>query len=214
MLLKKRKIRRRSDEKNTKGHIGTVPYNINIRCPLGFVYKITKEPIKEQELKTKLAAYQTVFSELDTTKEADEDTLNKAQTAVYDADFSGVVIQEVVMAYDKSGNYLGMIITVKDSNGYGGDIRMTVGIDKAETITGLGFLELNETAGLGMKAKESSFKNQFKGKKADKINYSKSGAQADDEIDAISSATITTSAVCEGVNAAISAYKAVGGVEQ
>ena len=48
---------------------------------LGFVYKITKEPIKEQELKTKLAAYQTVFSELDTTKEADEDTLNKAQTA-------------------------------------------------------------------------------------------------------------------------------------
>ena len=69
---------------------------------LGFVYKITKEPIKEQELKTKLAAYQTVFSELDTTKEADEDTLNKAQTAVYDADFSGVVIQEVVMAYDLS----------------------------------------------------------------------------------------------------------------
>ena len=175
---------------------------------LGFVYKITKEPIKEQELKTKLAAYQTVFSELDTTKEADEDTLNKAQTAVYDADFSGVVIQEVVMAYDKSGNYLGMIITVKDSNGYGGDIRMTVGIDKAETITGLEFLEL------GMMAKESSFKNQFKGKKADKINYSKSGAQADDEIDAISSATTTTSAVCEGVNAAISAYKAVGGVEQ
>ena len=89
---------------------------------LGFVYKITKEPIKEQELKTKLAAYQTVFSELDTTKEADEDTLNKAQTAVYDADFSGVVIQEVVMAYDKSGNYLGMIITVKDSNGYGESI--------------------------------------------------------------------------------------------
>lgn len=181
---------------------------------LGFVYKITKEPIKEQELKTKLSAYQTVFSELDTTKEADEDTLDKAQSAVKDAGFSGVEIQEIVMAYDKSENYLGMIITVKDSNGYGGDIRMTVGIDKAETITGLEFLELNETAGLGMKAKENSFKSQFKGKKADKINYSKSGAQADDEIDAISSATITTSAVCEGVNAAITAYKAVGGVEQ
>lgn len=86
-VVKEKKIRRRSDEKILKDTLALFLITLISGVLLGFVYKITKEPIKEQELKTKLAAYQTVFSELDTTKEADEDTLNKAQTAVYDADF-------------------------------------------------------------------------------------------------------------------------------
>ena len=51
----------------------------------------------------------------------------------------------------------------------------------------------------------------FKNKKADYFVYSKSGASADNEINAISSATITSNAVTHGVNAAIYCVKYITG---
>ena len=66
----------------------------------------------------------------------------------------------------------------------------------------MSILSISETAGLGMRAEEVLVP-QFAGKKADGFVYTKSGASADNEIDAISSATITTSAVVDGVNAGL-----------
>ena len=57
-----------------------------------------------------------------------------------------------------------------------------------------------------MKAKEASFQNQFKDKKVEQFKYTKSGASADNEIDALSGATITTNAVTNNVNAALAYY--------
>ena len=54
-----------------------------------------------------------------------------------------------------------------------------------------------------MKAKDDEFKSQFAGKKVKEIKYTKSGASKEDEINAISGATITTSAVTEAVNSAL-----------
>ena len=54
-----------------------------------------------------------------------------------------------------------------------------------------------------MRAKEDEFKNQFSGKKVEHFTYTKSGSSADNEIDAISGATITTNAVTNGVNAGL-----------
>lgn len=176
---------------------------------LGLVYKITKDPIREQNEKTKLAAYNAVFTELDTYKEIE--SLDDAQNAVEEAGYTAVTVNEAVRAYDRGGDFLGLIITVTDSEGYGGDIKFTLGIDAEGTITGLEILDISETAGLGMKAKNTEFRDQFKGIKAERIEYTKSGKQADNEIDAISSATITTKAVTAGVNGALTAYKALGG---
>ena len=156
---------------------------------LGLVYMITKDPIAKQNEKTKIAAYNSVFSGLDRYEELD--SLDEAQKAVDAEELDGV--------------------TVTDANGYGGDIKMTVGIDSTGTITGLEILDISETAGLGMKAKEASFREQFKGIKADKITYTKNGKSADNEIDAISSATITTKAVTGGVNGALAVYHKLGG---
>ncbi len=178
---------------------------------LGLVYRITKEPIARQNEKTKLAAYNNVFENLESYKELDN--LDEAQKAVGNAGYQAVVVNEVVEAFDKDGKALGLIITVTDKDGYGGDIRMTVGIDTAGTITGLEILEISETAGLGMKAKEAEFRQQFVGINADKVEYSKSGKAAANEIDAISSATITTSAVTDGVNGCIAVFKELGGAE-
>lgn len=176
---------------------------------LGAVYKITKDPIEEQNEKTKLAAYNAVFTDMEKYEEVN--SLDDAQKAVNDEGYTAVTVNEAVKAFDAGGNELGMILTVTDGDGYGGNIKFTLGIDSDGTITGLEILDISETAGLGMKAKNADFRDQFKGIKADKIEYTKSGKQADNEIDAISSATITTKAITAGVNGALAAYRALGG---
>ena len=50
---------------------------------------------------------------------------------------------------------------------YGGDMALMVGISREdEKVTGLQITEINDTAGLGMKAKSEDFRNQFIGKGA------------------------------------------------
>ena len=46
----------------------------------------------------------------------------------------------------------GYLITATSKEGYGGDVQISVGISADGTLTGIGFLSLNETAGLGMNA--------------------------------------------------------------
>ena len=66
------------------------------------------------------------------------------------------------------------------------------------------FVSNNETPGFGANCTNPEFTSQFKGKSASgKISFNKSGATSDNEIDAISGATITTNAVTEAVNGAI-----------
>lgn len=175
---------------------------------LGAVYEITKTPRKEQEEKTKQEAYEKVFKAADNFEELDfdEDKLKK-----YLADngykSSVAIIDGMVVAKDGDGNIIGYVITVTDKEGYGGNIQFTLGIQKDGTINGISFLSITETAGVGMKAQESKFKKQFEGRKVDSFKYTKNGASADNEIDSISGATITTNAVTNGVNSGILAYK-------
>lgn len=177
---------------------------------LGLVYKVTKEPIERKNEETKLNAYKSVFTSLDHTELFSDELMKKAQDAVNEGKLSCVTLDEAVRVYDADDYYLGMIITVTDSCGYGGDIRMTVGIDSQGVITGLEFLEINETAGLGMKAKEASFREQFTGMKTEYVTcVGNTGAAG--EYDAISSATITSSAVGDGVNGALICYRTIGG---
>ena len=56
---------------------------------------------------------------------------------------------------------------------------------------------------LGMEADTDEFKSQFIGKQVNKFEYTKTGSTKDSEIDALSGATITTSAVTNAVNAAL-----------
>ena len=80
---------------------------------------------------------------------------------------------------------------------------MTVGITNDKTVKGISYLSLSETPGLGMRASEEGFKNQFSDKSVDYFKYVKTGKSADNEVDALSGATITTNAVTHGVNGAI-----------
>ena len=90
-------------------------------------------------------------------------------------------------------------ITVK---GYKGPVEVTVGLDNGLTLTGIsvGGSDFAETAGLGAKAKEPAFQNQFAGKKTPVTLIKQGGTPDDDTVDAITAATITSTAVTNGVN--------------
>ena len=101
---------------------------------------------------------------------------------------------------------MGYVITVTTHEGYGGDIRFSVGIRNDGTVNGISILNIAETPGLGMKAEEV-LKPQFAGKTVSQFAYTKTGAVATEEIDAISGATITTNALVNGVNAGLNYFK-------
>ncbi|MBS6396593.1 MAG: RnfABCDGE type electron transport complex subunit G [Clostridiales bacterium] len=166
---------------------------------LGAVYELTKAPIAEQEALAKQKAYAEVFPEA-----AEFKTVEDIEEAVVYLTANGTQqLNEVAEACDASGNVLGHVFNITTPEGYGGDIQLTVGITNDKTILGVSFLSLSETAGLGMNADTDEWKSQFAGIQADEVIYTKSGKAAPNEIDAISSATITTKAITGAVNAAL-----------
>lgn len=168
---------------------------------LGFVYDVTKEPIAKQQQITKDNACRAVFAEADSFDEYE--IFADGPTAI---SFDGGEIDEILTAKSSDGEVLGYILTVTEHEGYGGDITFMIGIQNDGTVNGISFTSISETAGLGMKAKNPEFKDQFNGKKVESFVFTKSKATAENEIDAISAATITTTAVTKGVNGALSFF--------
>lgn len=177
---------------------------------LGLVYEVTKEPIALAKEKAKQEAYRAVFKSADSFEQATVDA-KEAQSALSDAGLTEDIVEEVAKARDKSGETVGYVITVTSKEGYGGDIKITTGIAADGTVQGISILSISETAGLGMKATEPDFQKQFKNRQVDAFKYTKGGASADNEIDALSGATITTNAVTNNVNSALAYFKAVLG---
>lgn len=183
---------------------------------LGAVYEITKDPIAVQEEEAKMEAYKKVFEGADSfaAVEGESVSAENVRKVLDEGGLPACSVSEVLKALDKDGKILGLVMNVTDSEGYGGDINFAMGIQKDGTVNGIYILNISETAGLGMKADTDEFKSQFKEKKVDKFQYTKTGAQADNEIDAISGATITTNAVTNGANAGICLFKSLeeGGI--
>ena len=173
---------------------------------LGLVYEITKDPIAQQEELAKQEAYQAVFEGADSFEvcvEADD-----PDVAAYLAEngFTAQTVNEIMEAKDASGETLGYAINMTTSEGYGGDISFSMGVQMDGTMNGISILSINETAGLGMNAQKDEFKNQYSNKNVDSFEVTKTGASADNQINAISGATITSDAITGGVNAGLCAF--------
>jgi len=166
---------------------------------LGLVYEVTKGPIADQEALALKNACQEVFADASSFSDMNFD-LEAESAKIKEAGFSAVSLNDTVRAaLDADGNTLGYVLTMKSSEGYGGNITFTMGIRLDGTLNGISILSISETAGLGMRAEEV-LKPQFANKNVDKFEYTKTGAVMDNQIDAISSATITTNAVTNAVN--------------
>ena len=95
-------------------------------------------------------------------------------------------------------------------SGFDNTITMMVGVDNTGAVSGISIIDHSETAGLGAVAAASTaageaFRAQFVGLTGT-VSVSKDGGQ----VDAITSATITSRAICEGVNAALAVAAKLG----
>lgn len=181
---------------------------------LGFVYFITKEPIKAAEEKKANEAYAEVIAGASNFEEIDViDTMSGEFGGAWKSNgYDKNDINKVLEAKDSSGNILGYVIMVTSHAGFGGDISFTMGMNSEGVLTGISILSISETPGLGMKAEEV-LKPQFANKNVTGFSVTKTGASADSQIDAISGATITSNALTNAVNAGLFYYQTnLGGV--
>lgn len=202
--------KQKSGKMNVKGVVAAIAVifviTLIMGAALGTVYNVTKEPIAAAEEKAKQEAYAEVFPDAaEIIALTDEDiSMDNVNAVMADRGYEDDTIDEINIVADDEGMFSGFIILVTNHAGYGGDIQLAVGVSLDGTICGISFLSINETAGLGMEAQDEEFLNQFLGKMVSHFSYTKTGAASDSEIDAISGATITTSAVVDAVNAALS----------
>lgn len=152
---------------------------------LGLTDRLTAERIREsREAKTKAAMSQVLAAErYDLISYPDDSGLVQA---IYRAEEAGYVV----------------MVT---PSGFGGSIEMAVGIDPSGAVTGISIIRMSETSGLGANAKRQSFREQFTGTQGS-LALRKQGG----EIDGLTGATVTSTAVVKGVNAALSAVRTLG----
>src|SRR5699024_8445982 len=94
--------------------------------------------------------------------------------------------------------------------GYGGEITMLVGISVEGKVTGIEVVAHGETPGLGSHIGDADFKNQFQEKSVDEhLTVVKGGAAGEQDIEAISGATISSRAIVDGVNIAIDIFNKI-----
>ncbi|MBB6214910.1 electron transport complex protein RnfG [Anaerosolibacter carboniphilus] len=161
---------------------------------LAWTNDITKEPIANQVLQANITARQSVLPDASEFEEMPKD-----QFANYDN------ILEVYKGL-RDGQVVGYTIKT-DPSGYGGPVEVMIGISADGLIQGVSIGNHSETPGLGAKASDDAFKSQYNSKKAEgQIDVIKAGTPKENEIMAISGATITSRAVTSGVNTAIQLY--------
>ena len=176
---------------------------------LGFVHELTKEPIRVQKELAVQNACKAVFSnEANVTFQK----VDEAPSPVLEADLAklGVSIGAVFNALGTNGEPLGKVIEVTSSEGYGGNIVLYVGVTRDGVLNDVSIFSISETPGLGMRAEEVLVP-QLHQKAVTEIVYTKNGATQENEIDAISGATITTKAVTNAVNGALRMAQELGG---
>ncbi len=121
--------------------------------------------------------------------------------------YDGKLVDGVIDCYI-ADNKAGMAVTA-GYKGFGGTVKVMIGIDAEGKITGVKVTEHSETPGLGTKAADSGYLEQYKG-----VSEVAGGSVKDDtEIDAVSGATITSNAVYCSVEEALKQFEECGGVK-
>ena len=172
---------------------------------LSYVYEITKAPIADQQEAKRQRANQAVFTSA-STFETDEELMSLVagtDLKTISTEYNGITIDQINKAIDSQGEMLGYNITVTTTQSYKDYITLVVGYSLEGIIQGIELTTITETAGLGMNAQKPEYLTQYLNKNVAKYVVTKTGATSDEQIDALSGATITSRAVTNAVNAGI-----------
>ncbi|MCR5619175.1 MAG: RnfABCDGE type electron transport complex subunit G [Lachnospiraceae bacterium] len=176
---------------------------------LGLVNMLTEEPIRLQKEQAVVDSCKAVFPAGDYPSYELSfvlTDLRPSEMLQNELLQNGVTVGNIYAAVSPGGMTEGFAIEVTSSEGYGGDIRLMCGVDTYGTIKGVSILEISETAGLGMRAGDVLVP-QLRNLNVDHIVFTKTGKTSDNEIDAISGATVTTTAFVNCVNAALDVFE-------
>jgi electron transport complex protein RnfG len=170
---------------------------------LSVVYNQTKAAIENQERLYKLKSIKAVLPEYD--NQPDKDAVKIEEVEFYPG--------------KKEGQLKGWAFEWSNPEGYGGQIKILIGLDTQGTITGVEILPGHaETPGLGSRIQEPEFRNQFKNRNLENTDWAvgKDGG----DIEAITGATISPRAVTRAVKEGLEFFKEhqqeiySGGVEE
>lgn len=158
---------------------------------LGIAYKITEEPIARSQMRQKMEALQRVLPQGETfQKIAFPEPLEEGFLEIYGG--------------YRGESLAGYALTLR-TKGYGGNILLMVGVREG-AVSGVRILGHQETPGLGAKASDPSFLEQFQGKSTPPLKVVKPPSR-EEGIQAIAGATITTRGVTRGVDSALAFVK-------
>lgn len=164
---------------------------------LGVVNSVTEAPIAANNAQTVLDSLAEVMPGVDCTE------IEYSDESITIDGASGTTVLTVIGVYQAGDE--GYVVEVSSPNGFGGALDMMTGIDADGAVTGIAIIDHSETSGLGSKSTDPNWQAQFKGQ-TDTVAVAKDGG----DIEAITGSTITSRAVCDGVNAARAVVESLG----
>lgn len=158
---------------------------------LGFVYGITKDPIQKANKAKEIQAVKEVLPAFTNDPTADAKEIDGLK----------------IYLATKDGQPVGCAIKTFTEKGFSGHFELMVGFKPDGSINRIVVLDHKETPGLGSKMKEPKFADQFNGLdigalKDKVLKVKKDGGT----VDAITAATISSRAYCDGVQKAYNVY--------
>ncbi len=162
---------------------------------LSYVYELTKDPIAQADQKKKAEAYQQVYTEAATFEDMED---SAARLQAFNDKLDGASINEVLLAKDAAGETVGYVFSVS-AKGYGGELKLALGIDKTATVVGYAVLSHSESPGFGANCVNADIRDQF------------IGITDASEVEGISGATISSNALRRETQAAIDFVKETEG---
>lgn len=160
----------------------------------GVAYQLTKEPIAEVARQKQQKAIEKVLPGFTDIRQFSVMPETGGDSLIF---YEGT----------KDGEVVGVAVNTYTQLGYSGLIKIMVGFKPDGTLVSYEVLEHKETPGLGGKASDASFKDQFKNQNLNtfRLKVAKDGG----DVDAITAATITSRAVCDAIQRAYDAYEKV-----
>ncbi len=153
---------------------------------LAYINSVTSPIIAKAEQEKTEQAMSEVLTEAEGFRPVEIDNLPDRVTEIYSA--------------ENGSGYVFMLTT----KGYGGDMKLICGIKSDGTIEQCKTLSHSETSGLGSKTAEDPYRNQYCGKSSDTLS----------EVDAITGATISSTAYKNAIEDAFKAFDMVKEAEK
>ena len=160
---------------------------------LAVTNEVTKGPIEQQKLASKMAALNTVLPGCE------------YEQIEYEGISDDSALDEIFIGKNADGSIKGYALTA-NPQGYGGEIPITLGVSEDGYVTQVYVGSLQETQGLGSRVGDDAFKEQFIAIAADPDTLR-------NDVDTIAGATISSSAFVNAVQEMLTYTKGTLGIE-